>query len=520
MTKAPYDVQSVGIVLNGLDFQMSLYLGQLLHERDGSQVHLYVRSEQECKGIQKLVDRTLPKGAIASVSKCRIFDDGLKQTIENEAEVFERAREWERKLGETYNELMLDHRQLSRGYVPGGTGIPYAPLIEQASYPQVTKAITDTLDFWKSETDEKGLSVILNGEKWVAAFCRSEGLAFRRRVNARVRNQQYWSNDEFFTDPLRKDIYDALETWDDLPETLTYNAQVTKSKRNLLMRSRRASYMALVQALRNRVVRTLRGLPVNTKIRDDIRMSFRPRKGGLEYQRFARTKLSDLKGKDFFYFPLHKEPETDYVAASPEFMNQFSAITSMARDLPAGVVLALKEHIPAFGLRPDGYYQQLAYLKNVVLLEAEEPSIALIANARATVTIGGTAGLEAAMMGKPVIQFCRHTLNSFLPHVFTVLREDDVREFIARIMANDIDFDQARQDGARFLAATEQASFDMGGFLVEGGKSRGATTENALTCYHGLIKSLEIASEPDRGWVLPRNLRGGGGEDATQQAGG
>lgn len=507
MTKVPNNVRNVGIVLNGLDFQLSLYLGRLLHERDGSNVHLYVRTARECTGIQKLVDQTLPTGTIASVSKCRIFDDGLNQSVDNEADVFERARNWEKKLGEMYNELMLDHRQLSRGYVPGGTGIPYATLIEKASYAQVVHAINDTLDFWKTEAFEKGLTVILNAEKWVAAFCRSEGIEFRRRVNARIKNQQYWSNDEFFTDPLRKDIYDNLTTWPDLPEKLTYNAQVTKNLRSLHMRPRSSAFLAVGQAIRNRVIRKLRGLPTSSRIIDDVMMSFRPRKGGQEYQRLAKTKLVDLQGRDYFFFPLHKEPETDYVAASPEFMNQFSAITSMARDLPAGVVLALKEHIPAFGLRPDGYYTQLAYLKNVVLVDAEESSIALIANARATVTIAGTAGLEAAMMGRPVIQFCRHTLNSFLPHVFTVCCEDDVRAFVARIMANDIDFDQARQDGARFLEATIQASFDMGGFLVEPGKARGATMENALTCYHGLMKSLSVDTKPDRGWVLPDHLK-------------
>ena len=88
--------------------------------------------------------------------------------------------------------------------------------------------------------------------------------------------------------------------------------------------------------------------------------------------------------------PLHKEPETDYIVRTPMYLSQQTAIMGISRDLPAGALLAVKEHVVGLGWRPPQYYRQIADLKNVVLLELFEPSIEIIKRAALTVTMLGT----------------------------------------------------------------------------------------------------------------------------------
>ena len=71
------------------------------------------------------------------------------------------------------------------------------------------------------------------------------------------------------------------------------------------------------------------------------------------------AKLSDMKGTRFVFYPLHTEPETALLQLSPEYFYQLSAIAALSRDLPAGVMLAVKETYEAIGRRPADFYGQI-----------------------------------------------------------------------------------------------------------------------------------------------------------------
>ena len=63
------------------------------------------------------------------------------------------------------------------------------------------------------------------------------------------------------------------------------------------------------------------------------------------------------------------------------------AIILGTRALPAGVKLAVKEHVTAVGRRPDDFYGQIAEFKNVVMLDPFELGLACTKAAAVTVTI-------------------------------------------------------------------------------------------------------------------------------------
>ncbi|MDP6176096.1 MAG: hypothetical protein QGF09_18200, partial [Rhodospirillales bacterium] len=186
---------------------------------------------------------------------------------------------------------------------------------------------------------------------------------------------------------------------------------------------------------------------------DLVTSPFRVRNAQNHLTRLATTDLDDLAGKTFVYYPLQKEPEVTIMQAAPECLSQHATTLSLARDLPAGVLLAIKENTSAIGRRTASFYDQIAALKNVVLLRPDTTSIEAIKKAVATVTIAGTASMEAAILGKPNLTFSEHIKWGFLPHARVVKSESELPSLLRWAVSGPFDTNQACEDGARFMAA-------------------------------------------------------------------
>lgn len=489
---------SVGIQINAQSGHLMHHLGRILKDRHGSKLHLYVRNEVERRGLARRDTGQLWD----SIEISRRFSAALDRVIVDEGAVIARAQAYEKMVGETINRIMLGHRQFGRGFSPGGVKQPRIPVVEHASYVQTLHAFNDTLWFWENEIDEKGLTLIINGEKWVAAICRAKGVQYRRLGLGRHGNYQYWSPDEYLRNPFLEPTYNQLTSWPPASLSGTYAPQVSKNKKALEVASLRGIAHSLVINFVKEAVYRVRGLQTDRpRLSGMVRTSLQPWLQMRQYRRLATETVADLKSKTFFYYPLHKEPETDFLIRTPDYFSQHAAILAIARDLPAGVLLAVKEHIPGTGPRPAELYNQLKDLKNVVLVDIFESSVELIKHAAATITFVGSAGIEATILGRPVIQFSPHTHNHFVPHVMTLTSDRELKGCIDRVLDGQIDLDQARDNGARFLQAIKDSCFDMGSYLRTRGGTYGATSESADIVYQGLVKSLDLMT-PDIGQRL------------------
>jgi hypothetical protein len=105
----------------------------------------------------------------------------------------------------------------------------------------------------------------------------------------------------------------------------------------------------------------------------------------------------------FAYYPLHHDPEASTIVSAPMHTNQFAVVEALAKALPLGMTLLVKEHLPTLGERPPGFYESLKKLPGVVLVSPFENSLSLIKQAALTCVINGTAGWEAIQLGKPAI---------------------------------------------------------------------------------------------------------------------
>ena len=70
-------------------------------------------------------------------------------------------------------------------------------------------------------------------------------------------------------------------------------------------------------------------------------------------------------------------------------------------------------------------------------------------------------------MGQPVVAFGRHNIYNFLPHVFTVEDESRPRRNSAPSLEQQSPRERSRSDGARFLKAVIDRSFDMRGYSYQ-----------------------------------------------------
>ena len=126
------------------------------------------------------------------------------------------------------------------------------------------------------------------------------------------------------------------------------------------------------------------------------------------YKRYLRRtyKFDELDtNSEYYYYPLHVEPEASLMLSGKRALNQLSLIQRIAAQLPAGAKLYTKEHPTMFGWRNASYYDQLRRIPNVEVLNPYMTSTMVAEGAKAIFTVVGTTGWESLMLKKPVLIF-------------------------------------------------------------------------------------------------------------------
>jgi len=126
----------------------------------------------------------------------------------------------------------------------------------------------------------------------------------------------------------------------------------------------------------------------------------------------------DLDGP-YVYFALQLQPEMTTSALGGPFKDQALAIETLARMLPPGVRILVKEN-PKQGayMRGPLFFHRLARIPQVQFMPSHASTHELTARALYVASISGTVGWEAVRKGKPALVF-GHTWYASLPGVHT-----------------------------------------------------------------------------------------------------
>jgi capsule polysaccharide export protein KpsC/LpsZ len=131
------------------------------------------------------------------------------------------------------------------------------------------------------------------------------------------------------------------------------------------------------------------------------------------FQRIARVKVASLAGvfeapvagEKYVLYPIHFQPEASTLVQAPMYLDQIALLQDIARSLPIGYRLYVKEHVSNRGRRPLEFYQAIRAIHGTRLLGPDEDTWSLIRNASAIAVITGTMGWEGLFFDKPVVTF-------------------------------------------------------------------------------------------------------------------
>lgn len=461
---APHDVKSIALVAHSEWRVFLVKLCERLRERYGSVIHLYCVTEQERQYYEGLNQG----GLFASITNTVGLMEAGTEPVTDAAETVSKAQHYEGILKTTFNLLFAANRHFGRGFSLGGFKHPRSRYSESTGYLQVVSAYNQTIAFWEKQLQEKGISLVLSASKELCCIARAHKIPVRNLIGSRYKNYHMWVVDEYMNAPAVSEAIREHETPPIREIAAPYDSHM--QYRQTFMRSMRLSV-----ALRRMGETALRHLYWRARgyekarqyfMRDEVLFHWRVWRANKELTGTKVSKLSALEGKRFVFYPLHAEPESSLQVASPEYFFQLGAIASLARDLPAGYFLVVKETYQTYGRRPANFYDQIREFKNVILLDMLELGLEVVRKAEAVATITGTAGFEAAIMGKPVISFGRHNQFNILPHVDVVDREEDLALALRQALLEPFDTDKAKLDGARFLQAVIENSFDMAAYDI------------------------------------------------------
>lgn len=216
----------------------------------------------------------------------------------------------------------------------------------------------------------------------------------------------------FFPGVFQKKVEVFVETPDD-----THHAIARQALSNLRERGERPYYFALnmkpnqlrrhwLDEIYQAVVRPAAARFDHTMPPLRRRAARRLRSGAsAAIARRADTFEAAAAGGDrpFALFLLQKQPESSVDVIGAPFTNQFEIIKALTRLLPFDWEMWVKEHPNAIGDRSQADYRDIKRLPGVRLVDPFADTLSLIVQAGLTISISGTACLEAGLLGRPAI---------------------------------------------------------------------------------------------------------------------
>lgn len=183
----------------------------------------------------------------------------------------------------------------------------------------------------------------------------------------------------------------------------------------------------------------------------------------------------DILKQPFLYYPLHVDPEASTMVISPYQTNQLTVVEAVAKAKPVDHILVIKEHLTMIGRRPKGFYEKINSMPGVYMINPLESSFPLIKDSSAVITLTGTSGLEAILLGKPAI-FLGSFIYKFIGAGYALTNDLSA---LPKILNNLNEISYANDDVIiKLIAAIEEVSFSFNGGLIWSGVSKERVQKN------------------------------------------
>jgi len=185
----------------------------------------------------------------------------------------------------------------------------------------------------------------------------------------------------------------------------------------------------------------------------------------LFFKKWYRKKFIDRnfqkhikKDDTYVYYPLQSEPERTLLLGAPFFTDQLTLITRLAKAIPVGMKLYVKEHgaMSILGWRKLSFYKRILEIPNVILLHPSVNYEDLMKSCSLLATVRGTSGIEAAFYDKPTIIFANVSFSD-LPSVYRITNLDELPIIIKKMIKIKVDTSMLN----KYVDLVEKKSFKM-----------------------------------------------------------
>ena len=122
----------------------------------------------------------------------------------------------------------------------------------------------------------------------------------------------------------------------------------------------------------------------------------------------------DALPRKFIFYPLQYSPESSINTPAPYFLDQFRAIDAIRFAMPSDCLLVVKEHPACILLRDASFVRRLQCTAGVVVAHYALPSLELVKRAGLTISVTGTATLEALLLGRRAVTLGSSLVSGFL----------------------------------------------------------------------------------------------------------
>ena len=488
-------------------------LAKELKLKHGAKIHFICSNEQSVENWK----RQDPRRVIDTFITTDHFFFEYDRCTESPAEIYSNARENEEKYKTYVVDVLQTDRHLGRGFAAMGPGHTRSQLSEKANYVKSVNLFNNVLGFWEEYFDRTTPDLIIGNAsgiigKTCSVVARSRGIPIRVLILANYQAYHGWAVDEYYSLPEIQKMFESID--DEQCRKLVSNEELVEFKRlpltdiNYQRYSRYKTVGFLLgdifEKCRAYAYRKYKGVVTmgNYKFSEKIKMSFRVCRDMRAIDFLPSMCVEDLRDKSYIMFPLHVEPESSVGIMSPEMNEQLACIEFLAKNLPAGIQLVIKEHLAAVGRRPKEFYSTILDIPNVIMLSPYAYALDAARGAKAVAVITSTLGMEAAVLGVPVISFGRHNNYNFLPHVHVVDSWMDLRPLLASLCGRDSPEARAKRsaDGRRYVAALKLCTIDLGWTDYASQQNRARATEKEVgVIYAALMGSLNEKATPHYG---------------------
>ena len=443
----------------GDEKRFSMPMLKLLKDRGGVRIIGLVRFSQDVKPL-------MATGLFEAVYSTAEMMDALPA---DGSSLMDKAREIEQRFDTVFHYNLADRRL----YFTGCTTFPYTRIETGQSYEEWVRQFVAIYQGVEDIFKRHNVTVAMNARRVVCDVARGLGVRTRCLGYSFLHDRMIW-----------KDGIKVNETWLQAAHEKARNTDSRMSAEDLVpppfhMDVRRKFFagIGLWRLFKTTVLILLRTTYWHLRKYDKvtkfgyspwrhIRFHFKRR---AVYKHLVRNSVRAdalmASEKPYVFMALQMEPEVVLSGQTPEFFDQIAMIHQVAKELPVGTYLAIKDHVPALGYRDLSFYQMLKTMPNVLLIDPTDFAIPLIRQARVVVSLLGRSAFEAAAFGVPVLAYSPSLFFGYLPHVTVSTDLSKTRTDLKQLLAYS---DEERRDFARegelLLSAMHDSTIDPAEF--------------------------------------------------------